>query len=157
MPPGPKRRSGLSEGIGQADVNERSITYHHGVMSTESTDSLKWHDANKVAQMLSALGKIKAHSSEAFTEALPELLAVLKVQRQGIADVYGAVGKITRYNEATHEQFARQIDVVRTLVHAVKAQDKLIRKLYKRADSLEKKLAKQLASRTKVKKTGWFG
>ena len=126
-------------------------------MITESTDSMKWQDADKVAEMHSALGKIKAHPPGAFAEALPEILAVLRVQRQGITDIHGAVQKISRYNEATHEQFAKQIEVVRTLVHAVKVQDKLIRKLSKRVDSLEKKLAKKLGGGAKVKKTGWFG
>jgi hypothetical protein len=126
-------------------------------MSTEWTDSKKWPDADRVAEMLVAIGKIKAHPTEGFAEALPELLAVLKVQRQGIGDVYGVVHKITRYNEASHEQFAQQIEVVRTLVSAAKEQDRIIRKLTKRVDSLEKKLANKPGRGAKVKKAGWFG
>lgn len=125
-------------------------------MSTGWTDAKKWPDADRVAEMLAAIGKIKPHAVESFAEALPELLAVLKVQRQAIADVYGAVHSITRYNEASHAQFAQQIDVVRTLVSAARQQDKTIRKLTKRVDALEKKLAKKAAGGAKLKK-GWFG
>jgi hypothetical protein len=126
-------------------------------MSTDWTDAKKWPDAEKVAGMLSAIGKIHGHPTEGFAEALPELLAVLKVQARGIGDVYGAIHKITRYNEATHEQFARQIELVQTLVAAVKAQDKVIRKLTRRIESLEKKLVKKPGAQAKLKKVGWFG
>lgn len=130
---------------------------YHLIMSNEGTDSTKWPDADRVAGMLVAIGKINAHPTDGFAEALPELLAVLKVQRQGIADVYGTVHKITRYNEAAHEQFAQQIDVVRTLVSAAKQQGKIIRKLTRRVDALEKKLARKPGRGAKIKKAGWFG
>lgn len=107
--------------------------------------------------MLAAIAKIKGSAAEASAEAFPEILAVLKIQRLGIADVFEAVYKITRYNEATHEQFSRQIEVIRTLVTAVKEQDKLIRKLTKRMDSMEKKADKQNAkAKAEKKKSGWF-
>ena len=105
--------------------------------------------------MLSNLGRLKAHPGE-FAQALPELLTVLKIERKGIADLYGAVHKITRYNEAAHDQFARQIEVVRTLVDAVKEQEKVIRQLTRRVESLEKKLEKRPGSNAPAKKTGWF-
>src|ERR1700712_168364 len=98
-------------------------------MIAEWTDSKKWPNADRLAEMLSALGKIKPHSPEALAEALPELIAVMKVQAMGTADIYAAVHKITRYNEATHEAFGKQNELIRTLVTTVKAQDKLIRKL----------------------------
>lgn len=126
-------------------------------MSTDWTDSKKWQNGDKVAEMLKAIAKIKGSPVEASAEAFPEILAVLKVQRLGIADVYEAVHKITRYNEATHEQFSQQIEVIRTLVKAAKEQDKLIRKLTKRIDSLEKKFAKKNPKTTAAKKSGWFG
>ena len=125
-------------------------------MSTDWTDSKKWQNGDKVSEMLSALGKIKGGPAEASAEAFPEILAVLKVQRQGIADVYEAVHKITRYNEATHLQFAQQIEVIRTLVKAVKEQDKHIRKLTSRLDSMEKKMAKKTPKPVSKKAIGWF-
>jgi len=125
-------------------------------MSNDWTDAKKWPDADRVAGMLTAIGKIKGSAVSAFAEALPELLVVLKVQRQGIADVYEAVHKITRYNEATHEQFNAQIEIVRTLMKAVKDQDKQIRKLTKRVTTLEKKQAGKPRKPALVKKLGWF-
>ena len=125
-------------------------------MSIVWTDAKKWPDADRLAEMLSALGKIKTHPTDALSEVLPELLAILKVQRQGITELHAAVHTITRYNEATHAQFAQQIELVGTLVSAVKTQDKLIQKLTRRVDSLEKKLAKSTAAKSKPKKVGWF-
>jgi len=75
----------------------------------------------------------------------------------GIAGVYTAVHKITRYNAAIHDTFGKQNELVRTLLTAMKTQDKLIRKLTKRVDRLETKLAKKPGTGTKVKKAGWFG
>jgi ABC-type transporter Mla subunit MlaD len=125
-------------------------------MSNDWTDAKKWPDGDRVAGMLTAIGKIKGTAVSAFAEALPELLVVLKVQRQGIADVYEAVHKITRYNEATHEQFNAQLEIVRTLMKAVKGQDKQIRKLTKRVATLEKKQAGKPRKPALVKKLGWF-
>ena len=126
-------------------------------MSIDWTDSKKWQNGDKVAEMLTAITRIKGSPAEASAEAFPEILAVLKVQRLGIADVYEAVHKITRYNEATHEQFSQQIEVIRTLVKAAKEQDKIIRKLTKRIDSMEKKVAKKNPKTKAAAKSGWFG
>ena len=125
-------------------------------MSTDWNDAKKWPDADKLAEMLSALGKIKGHAASMSDEAMPEVLVVLKVLGRGIGDVYQAFHKITQYNEATHEQFAKQIEATRTLVTAVKEQDKQIKKLTKRLDSLEKKQAKKPTSKAPIKKIGWF-
>jgi|SRR3954463_8537645 hypothetical protein len=125
-------------------------------MSTDWTDAKKWPDSERVAGMIAAIGKIKGMPAEACAEALPELLVVLKVQRQGIADVYEAVHKITRYNEATHEQFAQQIELVRTLLKAVKDQDKQIKQLTRRVAVLEKKQAKAVGKAKPGKRRGWL-
>lgn len=128
-------------------------------MSTDWTDEKKWPDGDRVAEMLAAIGKIKGTSIEISAEAIPEMLVVLKFQRKGIADVYEAVHKITRYNEATHVQFAAQIELVRTLMKAMKDQEKLIKKLTRRVETLERKQEgrkKKKAAGGLAQKIGWF-
>jgi TolA-binding protein len=126
-------------------------------MSTDWTQSKKWPDADKAAEMLSALGKIKGHPPDVAGEAMPEVLALLKVLGHGIGEMYAAMYMINRYNQATHEQFAKQIEATRSLVQAIKEQGAQIKRLTRRVESLEKKLEKKRTGAAPVKKVGWFG
>jgi hypothetical protein len=125
------------------------------IMSIDWSTTKKWPHAAEVTKILSTLEKLRNHPAELSAHALPEMLTVAKIHSDAIADVFEAVHKIVRYNEAANEQFAKQVEAVCTLIKAVKAQDSQIKGLSRRVDSLEKKLTKKTAGKAEAKKTGF--
>src|SRR5947209_20161155 len=122
-------------------------------MSINWTDAKTWQEKGGAATTLVALRR-QAQELEPQTAAadmLPQILAFLAAQRRGVGFLFDAFQKINRYNEDAHEQQARQADALRALMAAFHDQDRVIRKLTRRVESLEKQLGK-LSAKVHAKK-----
>jgi putative protein kinase ArgK-like GTPase of G3E family len=121
-------------------------------MSINWTDAKTWQEKGGAATTLVALRKqVQDLEPQSAAEMLPQVLAFLAAQRRGVGFLFDAFLKINKYNEASHEQQARQADALRSLMAAFHEQDRVIRKLTKRVDSLEKQLGK-LSAKVAAKK-----
>jgi hypothetical protein len=121
-------------------------------MNIDWTDKQTWQDRGPAAGMLAEFLKaLDGRPPEAYGEVIADLVTYLKLHRRGTGYLFEALHRITQYNEASHVQQERTMEIVRTLIDAVKDQERQIKRLGRSIESLEKKaekLTERLAKKT---------
>jgi polyhydroxyalkanoate synthesis regulator phasin len=109
-------------------------------MSIDFTDKQTWQEKGSAAGMLADFLKaLDGRPPEAYGEVIADLVAYLKLNRRGTGYLFEMLHRITKYNEASHAQQERTMEVVCTLIDAVKEQDRQIKRLAREVEALQKK------------------
>src|SRR4051794_586247 len=112
-------------------------------MSIDWTDRQTWQEKGAAATTLNQFLKaLDGRPPEAYGEVIADLVSFLKLQRRGTGYLFEMLHRITKYNEASHEQQGRQMELVRTLIDAVREQDRQIKRLTRSMEQAEKKIEK---------------
>jgi hypothetical protein len=121
-------------------------------MSTDWTDRQTWQEKGPAAGMLADFLKaLDGRPLEAYGEVIADLVSFLKLHRRGTGYLFEMLHRITKYNEASHAQQERTMEIVRTLIDAVKEQDRQIKRLTREVESLSKKNEKLVQKVAKKK------
>ena len=110
-------------------------------MSIDWTDRNTWQEKGAAAATLNQFLKaLDGRPPEAYGEVIADLVSYLKLQRRGTGYLFEMLHRITKYNEASHEQQSRQMELVKTLVDAAREQERQIKRLTRAVEQGEKKI-----------------